>query len=177
MAASTAVAEAAPLLLTIEEVPVGATVWACPPGSSEPAVEDDQPLPPLTCLIGGVSQLGAKLYPVNTLKPSVGGSILTAGFTTAKAGVRFKPTNVFSADDAPVNTRYAVFVGGKRMLYEKGRSRDPDSWYRVSVYRLADGRFVTADHLYPFELPSDAQLIPTTEIGEGKPNRRRGKRR
>ncbi len=177
MSANDAVAERAPILLTIKQVPLGSTVYVCKLGTSEPLRDDDGELvPPLTKLVGGIP-LTTKLYPVPTLTPGPGGSIRTVGFSSVKRGVRFRPVEIYTKENAPVRTEFASFFDGKRLKY-RGCSGGPDWDGAVKLYMGSDGWLVSTgtnrrgeivEYLREIDLSHGVQLVATTEIGKAEP--------
>lgn len=162
MAGSTGTTETSALLLTMEEVPMGSLVYVCDPHTSMPAEDSDgEKLPPLVKLAGGIP-LRAKLYPVDQIHRTSRGSIMANGFDSAKPEVVFTPVEVYATADAPAETEYAVFLPSGRMLHD-GRP--------VRLYKDAAGRFITArlcSAARRWDLPPEAQLVPTCELGKGR---------
>ena len=155
---------AEPLVLTAGQVPVGATVYICETGTSDPIKVEGGLLPPVKKRIGGVDPLGVRFYPVAQMERGGSGrSLSVQGYIDVPATTRFTPVEVFGPDDAPAGTVYAVFVNGERLMH--GDSH-------VQVYKDADGYFITAIFFVPaghhWVLPPEALLVPTSEVGEGK---------
>jgi hypothetical protein len=151
-----------PIVLTAEEVPVGSTVYICGHGTTEPVENDKGRLGPVMKLVGGVSSMHAQFYPVEEMHRGPGGSLSANGYSDVPETTRFTPSEAYFPADSPLETEYAVFVGGKRMTQcDK----------LVRVFKTADGIFVTAIYCSPegrrWDLPEDAQLIPTSELGGG----------
>ncbi|OHB18289.1 MAG: hypothetical protein A2749_01275 [Parcubacteria group bacterium RIFCSPHIGHO2_01_FULL_45_26] len=155
------------LLLSETEVPLGARVFLCPPGSEQPASDEEgQRLSPLVCLVGGIP-IRRKFYPIEDLRVSEKVLIVTS-FENFDPGVRFAPVEVFSASTAPPNTEFAVFVNRERLRYEK-YPRD-----RVEILKDSRGQLISVcGYAYDnwqcqFPLPADAVLVPTTEVGKSR---------
>lgn len=160
-----------PLYLTEQEVPPGAVVLLCPPGSDEPAKDDNGPLPPLQCLIGGISKMGPRFYPVASIKPRPSGAINTNSYTDFHAGVRFVPLQTYDVADAPADTEFAVFQNGQRLLCNNLGCTTANCGYKLSVTKTANGCF-KATVYYDcglreklITLPTDVVLVPITDIG------------
>src|SRR3989344_5779533 len=123
------------LLLSETEVPLGARVFLCPPGSEQPANDEEGQLPPLVCLVGGIP-IRRKFYTVDEARVR-GGVVIATSLESFDLEVRFTPVEVFSADVAPTDTEYAVFVDGQRMWYEK-YPRD-----RVEIFKDSSGQLIS----------------------------------
>jgi hypothetical protein len=149
---------AQPLFLKPNQVPFGMLAYLCASGTSTPETDDNGVLlPPFRLLLGGVP-MRAKWYvfdPAKNGMPSGGFE-----YDAVREGCQFKPVDIFSADDAPVRKKYAVFVGNDRLKY--------DDYPRefVDVAKATDGRIVSFngrayDHwLGEFKLAEGAMLVP-----------------
>lgn len=133
------------------EVPIGARVRFCIPGSDDPV--DD--VPPLTCLLGGVPNR-PKLYDLTGDNPAIFNEC--ANFVE---GVRFVPADIYTAETAPEGTEFIIHSAGDWLNYEAYPR------YRMLVTKLADGSFMSVcgyayDHwLRRVDLPEDARLVST----------------
>ncbi len=123
-----------PLLLTAEQVPVGALVNIVAPGTDTPVIQDGNPLP-VVKLIGGIPNR-EKLYVaviegqnINIGQSSDVGSVAD--------GVRFTPAVTYVADSAPVDGKYAVFSSGRRAKVD-------ESPVALEVVKANDGNLYVA---------------------------------
>lgn len=160
-----------PLLLTETQVPLGAVVFLCALNSDQPAADVGGPFPPMKCLIGGVPAR-KKFYPAGSILIR-DGVLMASGMDSFKPEARFTPTEVFSPNDAPANTRFAVFVDGRWIEYKD--LPDMTAYNElVRVYKDPDGQFISIGRyahknwLRNISLPIQAQLIPVTGLGEAK---------
>lgn len=133
------------------EVPIGALVRFCIPGSDEPV--DD--VPALTCLLGGVPHR-PKLYDLNGDNPAIFGEC-----DKFVDGVRFVPADIYTAETAPEMMEFIVHSDSDWLNYEAYPR------YRMRVTKLADGSFISVcgyayDHwLRRIDLPEDARFVST----------------
>ncbi len=159
------------LYLIEQEVPPRAVVLLYPPGSDEPARDDKGPLPPLQCLIGGISQMGPRFYPVPSLAPGSKGEINSSSFADFHAGSRFVPKDVYTTSDAPVDTEFAVFQNGRRLTCSDLGCTVMAYNYNLNVVKAPDGSFkpdVWHDcslRGQALTLPLDVVLVAITDIG------------
>ncbi len=159
------------------DVPHGSTVLLVPPGSDEPAV-DERGVFALRSLNNGRR---FRLCPVEDIR-AVGDTVTASYIESFVDGVRFTPQDVFTPEEAPVDTDFAVFVNGRRLCYDdlpggEDRRGDPPHLKFVQVTKDDDGKFVSAygySYMYGFPfmsevpLPPDALLVPQTKIGESR---------
>ncbi len=165
------------LLLREDQIPAGAKVQVVKDGTTEP-ITDAQgvPLPPLTCMYGGVPTR-RKLYSLTELQAKstqlksgagVKYNHMSAGLEGFKPEVRFRPVEVFSVQDAPTGRKFAVFVDGEWITY-KNLPTPQKSDYGVIVKRDDAGRLLSRDYTSavvrdrPIDLPASAQLIAISE--------------
>lgn len=133
------------------EVPIGALVRFCIPGSDEPV--DD--IPALTCLLGGVPHR-PKLYDLNGKMKTIFGEC-----DKFVDGVRFVPAETYTAEIAPGEMKFLVYYESTWLNYEAYPR------HRMLVTKLADGTFMSVcgyaykHWLRRIELPEDACLIST----------------
>ena len=163
MADNTSIVATKPILLTMDQVPLGSTVYLIDPGTRRPLQGEDGVLAyPLRKLVGGVNPMGAWLYPID-----VNGK-LYSGLRSVFDEVRFTPVDTFTIEDAPPETTYAVFVDGEPMF----NGQEGFFEGQLYVYKHLDGSFVTQRFRSPqnrkWILPTGAQLVPTSEIGKAK---------
>ena len=134
------------------EVPLGARVRFCVPGSDEPA--DD--VPPLTCLLSG--SLKPTLYDLNGENPKIVNQC-----NNFVEGVRFVPAEVYDAEAAPEGTGLIVHFRDAWLNYEMYPR------LRMLVVKLADDTFMSVherahDHwLRRLNPPEDARFVPVGE--------------
>ena len=142
------------LMLKPHEVPLGALMFPHLPGEEFPSDRAFKPL------IGGVPRR-RKWYTFDLEgKTLLGGAGEDENF---KEGVCFTPVNACVRADAPLKTKFAVFINGAWAKYHKYPN------CRVEVIKLADGTLMSVggtayDHwLRRLGFPEDAVLIPLSE--------------
>jgi hypothetical protein len=153
-------------LLTENEVPVGATVFLCPPGSDEPVTDEEgrERLAPLKCMISGSGRV--RFYPVNQIHSiGEGAGLMATSIDRFYNGVRFTPEEVFTPGTAPAKTQFAVFVDGRRVgkrIHVVLKDDDGSFTWMDLLDRLVNGPPV----------PAEAVLVRTSDVGgvELKPN-------
>lgn len=157
------------LFLERGQTHTGMTVALALEGKDTPEVDSEGKLLLLKVLLGGVP-MRVKFYPLEggvTLKD--GGVVRAAGIEEFRPEVQFMPIYVFSPEEAPVDTEFVVFVGGKRQIYP-----EPYSDYTVCLFKDRDGRILSVKGyaykwwLREFPLPDDAKLVPISGIGEAR---------
>ena len=171
MTESTEVMQAGLLLLTMQEVPMGSTVYVVDPKTGRPAEDGDGLLPPLIKMVGGVS-IRAKLYPVNQIH-SNGRSVTASGFDSVDPAARFTPVEIFTPDTAPVDTSFAAFLDGQQLSYEALKG-GPNPKELVMLFKSPDGSLISTNgYIYNLwlkavDLPPDVQLVATSQVGQAK---------
>ncbi|MFH0936662.1 MAG: hypothetical protein V1815_03230 [Candidatus Woesearchaeota archaeon] len=94
------------IILSQEQVPLGARVYALMPGKDTPQYFKGEPLI-LRAMLSGIPNieggLTKKLYPVKN----------NVTLENIPENTKFFPVEAFSSKDAPTNARYAVFVNKK----------------------------------------------------------------
>lgn len=167
--------ESTGLFLKEDEVPVGAVVAICFEGKEVPEVDKSGEPFVLQVLMAGVPTR-AQFFPADgshgglTLHKPAKVSREPAAITgTAMTGflpnVRFMPAEVFTPKTAPRNTKFAVFVKGKRLFHERSERNV------VVIYANPMGRLISVNgyeygwYGREFPLPDDAVLVPITRVG------------
>jgi hypothetical protein len=164
------------LFLTKDQVLfAGMTLAIAVEGKEEPETDGEGNPLVVTTLIGGISRLDLRCYPLDLMyvhpggEPSplngkpMGGSIRAQSFVPSDVlpHVRFMPTEVFAPGDAPFDREFAVFADGQFIKYD-------GSTYCVRTIKDKDGRFLSVgyapgwrkeDH-QPYPLPDGAKLVP-----------------
>lgn len=155
------------LFLKEDEVPVGAVVAICLEGKEVPEVDKSGEPLVLQVLMAGVPTR-AQFFPADgshggltVHKSAITGTAMT-GFLP---NVRFMPAEVFTPKTAPRNTKFAVFVKGKRLFHERSEHNV------VVIYANPMGRLISVNgyeygwYGREFPLPDDAVLVPVTRVG------------
>lgn len=163
MTSCTAVAEEERIQWTMEQVPLGAIVQVCEPGTRRLGEVRGKLVPPLQKLAGGVP-LGANLY---MLLPN---GKFGSSYRSVPEEARFTPTEVFTPEGAPVNTNYVAFLGGELLMYEARPGYS--EWDRyIELNKGSDGHFVIISRssrrrVREYELPPGVQLVAIGEVGQ-----------
>lgn len=138
-------------------------------GESKPR-EDEYGLFSFRCLIGGVP-MRKKFYPPEGIQYTPEGAILAHGYSGFRAEVRFVPKQIFLPNEAPPNTKFAVFNSYGEKNYYKDYSD------KVIIVRTDQKGRILSHNGYAYKwweceflLPLDALLVPITKIGDYKYN-------
>lgn len=169
-------------LLAPAEVPLGALAYLFRPGESEPAADEDGPLPPLLRMTGFDRRRKFVVLPPQAIERDANGGIAglqvqTYDVEDCPPGTRFAPVQAFSPQDAPCDTELSIIVGD-RSLTCFDFNKETGALY-VIVMKDPDGTFrfcqPIAWRLYGREavLPEGSVLTPVGEIGRAPPLKRR----
>lgn len=170
--------KATKLFLTEKQVPVGTTVAIYLDGKNEP--ESDKYGQMIFKVLYGGIPMRKNFYPVDLIKVTpweeiiesngekkmVGNSIIATSMSGFKPNIRFVPLQMFTLNDAPVCSEFAIFVEGKLLFYPAPYSDD-----EVSIRTNEEGRLLSNNgyaydyYMKEYTLPKNAILVPTREIG------------
>jgi hypothetical protein len=149
------------LRLTADQIPVGAWVYHCIRGTTEPARgKDGLPYPPRQrILIDGEGY--SNLCRAGSFIRTAQGYIPVLGLGDFGPDTRFQPVQIYSPGNAPSRCHFAVFLDGVAMTYQ---TWDTKGVVRLVVYRAPSGRF-SDPYAHRIELPESALLIAVHAVG------------